>query len=147
MHRHRVSFYIDTSCIRRFLLVAVARAEGRSSQVAETDTNNDGIADFIQGRQSEEGAGLTVSTPAQEYFDKYFSAYRDALVEQRDDISKFERLPDVVTYPSATQTNDRLTVTAPADVVGVLNRYIAYLDEYKEQVDRAIKEIRELDQA
>ena len=115
--------------------------------MAETDTNNDGIADFIQGRQTEEGAGLTVSTPAKEYFDKYFNAYRDALVEQRDDITKFERLPDVVTYPSATQTNDRLTVTAPADVVGVLNRYIAYLDEYKEQVDRAIKEIQELDQA
>ena len=115
--------------------------------MAETDTNNDGIADFIQGRQTEEGAGLTVSTPAKEYFDKYFNAYRDALVEQRDDITKFERLPDVVTYPSATQTNDRLTVAAPAAVVGVLNRYIAYLDEYKEQVDRAIKEIQELDQA
>ena len=115
--------------------------------MADADSNHDGIADFIQGRQSAKDAGLTVSTPAQEYFDRYFGAYREALVTQRDNISKFETLPDVVTYPSATQTNYQLTTTAPDLVVGVINEYIAYLDKFKGQVDAAFKKIRAEDQA
>jgi hypothetical protein len=116
-------------------------------QVAETDANNDGIADFIQGLQSEDAAGLTVSTPAHQYFTKYFDAYRDALVAQRDKISNFEPLPDVITYTSATKMNEQLTKIAPGEVVDVINQYIAYLDEYKGQVDRAIRTIQAQDQA
>ena len=115
--------------------------------MADTDSNRDGVADFIQGGQSEKDAGLTVSTPAQEYFDRYFGAYRDALVTQRDTVSKFPTLPDVVTYPSATQTNYQLTSTAPDLVVGVINEYLAYLDKFKVQVDDAFKKIRAEDQA
>jgi hypothetical protein len=115
--------------------------------VADTDKNHDGVADFIQGRQSASDAGLTVSTPAQEYFSRYFDAYREALVTQRDNISKFAPLPDVVLYPSATQTNYHLTTTAPDLVVGVFNDYIAYLDKFKGQVDAAFKKIRAEDQA
>lgn len=92
-------------------------------------------------------AGLTVSTPAQEYFNRHFDEFREALVTQRDEIKNFSPLPDVVTYPSATQTNYHLTTKAPNDVVVVLDKYIEYLDKFKEQVDRSIKEIREHDQA
>lgn len=112
-----------------------------------TDKKNDGIDDFIQGLEPEDKAGLTVSTSAHEYFTKYFDAYREALVTQRDNISKFEPLPDVITYTSATKTNEQLTKNAPGDVVGILNKYIAYLDEYKGQVDDAIKAIQAQDQA
>jgi hypothetical protein len=110
------------------------RAEGRSGQVGEPRDNNG-------------TTGLTVSTPAEEYFNRHFDTYREALVTQRDDISKFEPLPDVVMYPSATQTNYNLTTQAPDAIVAVFDKYIEYLDKYKEQVDRAIKEIREQDQA
>ena len=116
-------------------------------QVAETDANNDGIADFIQGLQPEGSMGLTLDTPAQKYFDEYFNAYRDALVAQRDKISKFEPRPDIITYTSALQMNAQLTKTAPGQVVDVINRYLEYLDEYKGEVDRAIKEIQAQDQA
>ncbi len=111
------------------------------------DTNNDGIDDFIQGYESEGAAGLTVSTPAQEYFDTYFDAYREALVVQRDKVAGFQPLPDVVTYPSATTTNLHLTTAGPAKLVDVFDTYIAYLDEFKEQVDAAFKSIRAQDQA
>jgi hypothetical protein len=123
-------------------------AESTGEQdVADTDSNHDGIADFIQGRQSAKDAGLTVSTPAHVYFTKYFDAYREALVKQRDNISNFAPLPDIITYTSATKTNEQLTKIAPGQVVDVINQYIAYLDEYKSQVDRAIKEIQAQDQA
>jgi hypothetical protein len=115
--------------------------------VADTDTNDDGIADFIQGLQPESSMGLTLDTPAQKYFDEYFKAYRDALVAQRDKISNFEPLPDIITYDSALQMNKQLTTTAPGQVVDVINRYLEYLDEYKGAVDRAIKEIQAQDQA
>jgi hypothetical protein len=115
--------------------------------VAETDKNNDGIADFIQGRESETAAGLTVSTPAHEYFTRYFDAYREALVTQRDKVDGFQPLPDVVTYPSATHTNYALTTTGPNQLVGVFDKYIEYLDKFKEGVDRAIREIQAQDQA
>jgi hypothetical protein len=155
--RHDVTFYIDTSCIRRFVLawlwvmrssrVDAGPAPKGDRAVADTDTNDDGIADFIQGLQPESSMGLTLDTPAQKYFDEYFKAYRDALVAQRDKISNFEPLPDIITYDSALQMNKQLTTTAPGQVVDVINRYLEYLDEYKGAVDRAIKEIQAQDQA
>jgi hypothetical protein len=98
-------------------------------------------------RNTDGTTGLTVSTPAQEFFNSHFDTYREALVAQRDYISTFEPLPDIVMYPSATQTNYQLTTRAPDTIVAVFDKYIEYLDKYKEQVDRAIKEIREHDQA
>ena len=91
--------------------------------------------------------GLTVSTPAQEYFKECFDAFRDAVATQRDNISKFEPLPDVVTCSSATQANYHLTTKTPRDAVDVFDAYLAHLDEFKEAVDRAIKEIQAQDQA
>jgi hypothetical protein len=110
-------------------------------------------ADGAQATQAREAApsgskyDLTVTTEAHQWFTAYFDDYRLALDLQRKNIREFDELPDVVLYESAKNTNEFLSRVARDNVLASLDNYITYLDDFKKDVDDAIRTIQAHDQA
>lgn len=90
---------------------------------------------------------LAVTPEAHRFFSAIFDDYRDALEQERKSIRGFPELPNAIEYTSAIRTNEYLSKVAREKVLVMLNKYIAYLDDFKEQVDGAIGRMQAHDQA
>ncbi|MGV0744130.1 hypothetical protein [Mycolicibacterium sp. XJ870] len=87
---------------------------------------------------------LQLSEAARDDYVNAIKEYRQALVEQRDNVLVLNDLGNAGGYRSAQQTKQELELNAVGlvSIYESLNKYVEYLDELEETVNAAFKRMQ-----